>query len=244
MAKPLARWVEEDVGPYRDRDVRWLSEHFFFRDPARATYADRSVFLSPADGVILYQGFFHPEHSLLDIKGKSYSLRDALGKPKLDRTCAVVGIFLTFYDVHTQRVPYPGTLEYRQLDEIVTQNRPMLEVEHDLIEALKVPPIQDFHRTNQRAVNTFRTRDYSDHGQFEYYVLQIADYDVDCIVPFELDQHEPAFQGERFGQIRYGSQVDLVVPFNYPEAPPFQFVQEVGFHVEAGVDPLLRLIPE
>ena len=71
-------------------------------------------------------------------------------------------------------------------------------------------------------------------------MLQIADYDVDCITPFSLKQNHPVGQGQRFSTVRYGSQVDLIVPLS----PRFDFVtvQNIGDHVEAGVDPLIRLI--
>jgi len=46
-------------------------------------------------------------------------------------------------------------------------------------------------------------------------------------------------QGQRFSQVRYCSQVDLIVPLS----PRFDFdpVQNDGDHVEAGVDPLIRV---
>ena len=78
----------------------------------------------------------------------------------------------------------------------------------------------------------------SELGQ-SYYVLQIADYDVDCITPFDLKQNQAAAQGERFSMIRYGSQVDLIVPLS----TRFDFtpLQKPGVHVEAGLDPLIKI---
>jgi phosphatidylserine decarboxylase len=73
-----------------------------------------------------------------------------------------------------------------------------------------------------------------------YYILQIADYDVDSITPFDLSAQKPYSQNERFSQIRYGSQVDLIVPLGGQF--DFEFVWKVGTHVEAGVDPLLRIL--
>jgi phosphatidylserine decarboxylase len=39
--------------------------------------------------------------------------------------------------------------------------------------------------------------------------------------------------------IRYGSQVELVVPVT--EDFEFELIQDTGVHVEAGVDPLIRI---
>jgi len=72
-----------------------------------------------------------------------------------------------------------------------------------------------------------------------YFVLQVADYDVDSITPFSLKQNQPRSQGERFSQIRYGSQVDLIVPVS----PRYRLEPLVSphDHVEAGVDPLIAI---
>ena len=73
----------------------------------------------------------------------------------------------------------------------------------------------------------------------EYYLLQIADYDVDAITPFELRQARTCEQGRRFSQIRFGSQVDLIIPCSTRH--DFTPVQEVGRHVEAGLDPVVKV---
>ena len=46
-------------------------------------------------------------------------------------------------------------------------------------------------------------------------------------------------QNERFSQIRYGSQVDLIIPLD--GSTGFELLLEEGNHVEAGVDPLLKI---
>src|SRR5262245_28062117 len=116
MAKKIETWVEEDVVPFRDKPLAWLSEYQFFRDPSRPTYSDLRYFFSPADGVILYQRVVQADQSLVDIKGKAYSLQEALRDPSFAQECLVVGIFMTFFDVHVNRIPYPGRLSYRELE--------------------------------------------------------------------------------------------------------------------------------
>src|SRR5688572_6346733 len=128
MAKSIEDWIETDVTPYRDKSVQWLSESHFFRDPCRPTFSDLRYFFSPADGIILYQRTVEPDECIVDIKGKPYSLLDALRDPTYDRRSLVIGIFMSFFDVHINRVPYPGRLSYRELDTIDTYNHPMLEV--------------------------------------------------------------------------------------------------------------------
>ena len=236
MAKPLREWLNTDVAAIRDKPMRWLSEQFFFRDPNRAVYSDLSYFFPPADGIILYAKDVEPDASIIDIKGKSYSLHTALRDDSLTTPCLVIGIFMTFYDVHINRIPYSGKLSYRELDTIDTYNYPMIGVEKDLVdEWLTSTRHADYLFNNQRVVN----RIFSMELQQYYYVLQIADYDVDCITPFRLKQNQPFSQNQRFSQIRYGSQVDLIIP----HSPRFNFkpILGPGMHVEAGIDPLVYI---
>ena len=237
MAKSLCEWVASDVRPLRDQSLAWLSQHYFFRDPARPTYSDPSYFFSPADGVIVYESVVAPQDAILDIKGKRYSLQQALRDETFDRASLVIGIFMTFFDVHINRVPYPGRLSYREEDPIDTYNHPMLQVENDLLDDLRIKTDSlGYLHHNQRMIN----RIYAEALGRSYYVLQIADYDVDCITPFNVKQNQPVCQGERFSQIRYGSQVELIIPLGGPYH--FATVQETGDHVEAGIDPVVEVI--
>jgi phosphatidylserine decarboxylase len=236
MAKTLSEWLASDVKEYRDKPVEWLSQYFFFRDPPRPMYTDSSYFFSPADGVVLYQKTIAPDEPLVMIKGKPYTLRTAFRSEYFNETCLVTGIFMTFYDVHINRVPYSGRLSYRLLDPIDTFNHPMLGVEHHLLADLGVPDSPGLYlRYNERVLNRVHAFEL---GQ-SYYILQIADYDVDAITPFELRQNQPCHQGTRFSQIRYGSQVDLVIPLS--QEYDFLPLQGPAMHVEAGVDPVVAI---
>ena len=236
MAKTLRKWVEEDVRPFQEKSIAWISQFHFFRDPIRPTYSDLSYFFSPADGIIVYQQETEPGDPIVEIKGKSYSLRDALRDPHFDSPSLVIGIFMTFFDVHVNRIPYPGQLSYKELDPIDTYNHPMLDVEKSLFDDLRInTELMGYLNHNQRMVN----RIYSSELGGPYYILQIADYDVDCITPFDLKQNQAAAQGERFSQVRYGSQVDLIVPLS--SRFDFTLLQKTGSHVEAGLDPLIKL---
>ena len=236
MAKTLKEWIETDVNKVRDQPVSWLSEYYFFRDPNRFNYVDSGYFFSPADGIIIYQSVVEPDECLVNIKGRSYSLRDALRDDSYDRTSLVIGVFMTFFDVHVNRIPYSGRLSYREFEPIDTENRPMLDVEKGILDDLRISTEEaDYLRQNQRIVNRIDVPDF--HGA--YYILQIADYDVNLITPFELKQNQPVQQGERFSQIRYGSQVDLIIPLS--EEYDFIPLQKIGDHVEGGIDPLVHV---
>jgi phosphatidylserine decarboxylase len=236
MARSLHDWIATDVLPFRDKPISWISQQHFFRDPMRAAHCDPSYFFSPADGLLIYQKTVRPDEPLVAIKGRNYSLRDAMRDPAFDAPCLVIGIFMTFFDVHVNRIPYPGVLSYRELDPIDTYNHPMLEVEQHILDELRIPAnALEYLHHNQRVLN----RVYSDELKQHYYILQIADYDVDCVTPFDLKQNRAVGQGDRFSQVRYGSQVDLIVPLS--ARFDFTTLHATGVHVEAGVDPLIKV---
>ncbi|UCH82887.1 MAG: phosphatidylserine decarboxylase [Candidatus Latescibacterota bacterium] len=236
MVKPLREWVENDVADAREKPLSWLSQYFFFRDPTRPVYSDTGYFFSPADGIVLYVKTVEPDESIVDIKGIPYSLQDAMRDKSYDKRSIVVGIFMTFYDVHVNRIPYPGRLSYKELEPIDTYNYPMLDIEKGLVDEVRVNTNSArYLHNNQRMLNRIYAPDLRQH----YYILQIADYDVDSITPFDLKQNQPCAQNQRFSQIRYGSQVDLIVPLSdrYEFAP----TKEAGVHVEAGVDHVIKI---
>ena len=71
-------------------------------------------------------------------RGRAYSLRDALRDPDFSATSLVIGIFMTFFDVHVNRIPYPGLLSYKGTDAIDTYNLPMLDVETSILQDLRI----------------------------------------------------------------------------------------------------------
>ena len=236
MAKSLREWIETDVAEVRDKPMKWLSEEYFFRDPNRPIYSDSSYFFAPADGIIMYSGIVKADEPIVQIKGRSYSLQDAMRKKEYITDSLVVGIFMTFYDVHVNRIPYSGRLSYQELETVSSHNFPMLEVEKELLDLLKPDSSgAEYLFNNQRMLNTV----YSVELNQEYYILQVADYDVDCITPFHLKQKRSFAQNQRFSQIRYGSQVELIIPLS----KRFEYVPllDVGMHVEAGIDPVVKI---
>jgi phosphatidylserine decarboxylase len=165
-----------------------------------------------------------------------YSLRDAIRDDDYDKRSLVIGIFMTFFDVHVNRIPYRGRMSYKPLDPIDSYNYPMLEVEKAILDELRIDLSgTTYLHNNERMLNTI----VSPELQLAYQVLQIADYDVDCVAHFQQKQNRHVEQTAPFSQVRFGSQVDLVIPL----VPHLEYVltQEDGVHVEAGIDPLVRL---
>jgi phosphatidylserine decarboxylase len=63
---------------------------FFFRNPKRVTPSDENAVVSPADGVVIYQGEARESH--------------------LDQQMLKISIFMSVFNVHINRVPVSGTV--------------------------------------------------------------------------------------------------------------------------------------
>jgi phosphatidylserine decarboxylase len=236
MAKTLDQWIATDVAKAEKLGITKLSTEFFFRDPPRPNYIDHEHFYSPADGVILYQKFIKdPSQPIVEIKGMNYTLQDVMGDSDYNKPSLVIGVFMSFYDVHINRVPYGGIIRYKRLEPIESTNKPMLAIEKDILNKTINPDNLEYLKYNERMLNEF----YIPSLDYKYYVLQIADEDVNVIAPFH-EQITPLVQNERFSLIRWGSQCDLVLPLD--DRFNFEICQDDHVHVEAGLDQLVKVI--
>jgi phosphatidylserine decarboxylase len=234
MAQRLEDWLNGEVKELQKLPVGELSNTFFFRDPLRPNYIDWEHFYSPADGTILYQKVVQPDESVVEIKGMNYTLKDVMGDDDYNKPSLVIGIFMSFYDVHINRIPYGGILKYKHLEPIESTNKPMLAVEKDILNKVINPNNMDYLKYNERMFNQV----YVPSLDYTYYLIQIADEDVNVIAPFK-HQMDLVAQNERFSLIRWGSQVDLVLPLD--ERFDFELVLDNAMHVNAGLDKLVKL---
>ncbi len=210
MAQTLENWIRQEHEEFHDVSDREMNEIWFHRDPTYPIIHDSSLLLAPADGVVLYSGIYGPRDPV-EIKGTETSVAEIMESAWLpDTPCLVVGIFMTFYNVHVNRIPGAGVLFYRELDAIKTSNMPMLFTENDLLRDAFGRALHSsiYQKYNARTVNRIclagRSRDV--------FVVQIADSEVNVIAPFTARQGWWYGQGERFSMIRGGSQVNLIVP--------------------------------
>ena len=194
MAQILEDWLNGEVKELSKLPVGDLSNTFFFRDPLRPNFIDWEHFYSPADGTIIYQKVVQPDEAVVEIKGIDYTLKDVMGNDEYDKPSLVIGIFMSFYDVHINRIPYGGILTYKHLEPIESTNKPMLAVEKDIL---------------NKVINPFKK------------------------------QLDLCAQNERFSLIRWGSQVDLVLPLD--DRFNFETLLDDSMHVNAGLDKLVKI---
>ena len=165
----------------------------FFRDPERAVPSDPNVIVAPADGAVM---------DILELD------ENEVLKAKTRR----VGIFLSVFDVHTNRVPINGRVVYRQ-------HRPGL-----FLDARR----PDCSEKNESMTWAF------ENPRVTIVVRQITGAIARRIVAW-ADVGDELKKGERFGMIRFGSRTELYLPLSAT------VLVKVGDHVAGGSTPIARL---
>lgn len=180
----------------------------FYRDPERTPPDRGDVLVSPADGEVIY--VHESRHGVLPTAAKSgrrYTLRE-LVKTSFEATDAtVIGLALNLLDVHVNRAPIAGR--------IVLQER------HG-------GPFRSLRKL-ESVFDNERVTIVIEKSGFQVAVVLIASRLVRRIVAF-VREGDSVGLGQRIGAIRFGSQVDVVVP----HTPGFKVLVRTGQRVVAG----------
>jgi phosphatidylserine decarboxylase len=162
----------------------------FYRDPNRTVPDLSGVIVSPADGKVVY--IREARDGMLPVStkhGQDYPLRELTKMPFYTEQALVIGISMNFMDVHVNRSPIAGRVSFQC-------HFP------GSFGSLRLP---EMVFENERATTVF------EREELQVAVVQIASRLVRQIVSFVEEGRSMAL-GERFGVIRFGSQVDMVVP--------------------------------
>ena len=189
----------------------------FFRDPEREAPAGDDVVVSPADGEVVYVRT--SQDGMLPVAtkhGRDYELIELTKTPLREREAIVVGIAMSFLDVHVNRAPIAGRVRLRRHFPGLfgSLGRPGMVFE------------------NERATTVIERPD------LEIAVVQIASRLVRQIAGY-VDIGQSVTAGQRIGVIRLGSQVDVVLPAR----PDMQVTVQPGQRVRAGETILATLSP-
>lgn len=182
---------------------------WFFRNPSRIVPSEGTGILSPADGTVVYVKHMMPQESVINIKhGMKATLND-ITREDISRPKILIGIFMSPFNVHYNRMPVSGKISFIHHYPALTQNLCMFSMH--LRTLLGRAP---FYRNSEHIVVNERTvtkieGEYRG-SELSCYVVQIAAKSVDGIDVF-MNEGAQASAGEIFGMIRIGSQVDLVV---------------------------------
>lgn len=161
---------------------------YFFRDPERTAPGGEETIVSPADGVVTH-------------------VEDVDAPPYLDGPARKVSIFMSLMNVHVNRAPLSGKVEY-------LKHNPGKFLNAGYEEALEA---------NENCVVGFQNH----RGRF--IVKQIAGVVARRIV-CGVSEGDELVRGERFGMIKFGSRLEVFVP----KDTPCEFKVSPGDKVRAG----------
>lgn len=167
---------------------------YFFRDPDRAAPADADAVVAAADGVIV---------------GIEEMVEPEVLKVRMKR----VAIFLSVFDVHTNRAPIDGKVTYSHL----TPGK-FLDARH----------------ADATALNEYRTWAF-EGAKATLVVRQITGAIARRIVGWSK-VGDVLKKGERFGMIRFGSRTEIYLP------PTSEITVKIGDRVKGGATVIARLV--
>jgi phosphatidylserine decarboxylase len=165
----------------------------FFRDPEREVPSDPNFIVAPADGTVM--DIIELEETEV-LKGKTRR----------------VGIFLSIFDVHTNRAPIDGRVVYRQR---------------------RLGLFLDARRADCSEKNESMTWAF-ENPRVTIVVRQITGAIARRIVAW-ANVGDELKKGDRFGMIRFGSRTELYLPLSATV-----LVKE-GDHVAGGSTPIAQL---
>ncbi len=206
---------------------------WFFRDPPRTPPQDIGL-VSPADGTVVYVKDVGPNDDVVVIKrGLAAKIQDLL-REDVDSAKIVIGIFMSPFDVHYNRAPLAATVDRVTHHAGRGANAHMGPMHWRTLVGREPRYANSVHIVqNERTVTRFTGR-YLDEP-LPFYVVQIGARTVNGIESyFRPGQHVE--RGQKFGMIRIGSQVDLVVP----RRAMLQVMVRPGQRVRAGETIVVR----
>jgi phosphatidylserine decarboxylase len=144
----------------------------FFRDPERKTPSKKGIIVSPADGKIIL------------LKNTSNSF--------VGQNCSLISIFMSPLNVHVNRIPISGKVEYLKY-----------------FEGKFTAAFDDKASENNERMETGLV---SENGKILF--TQVAGFVARRIIN-ELKIGDSVKIAERFGMIKFGSRVDVFAPENW-----------------------------
>lgn len=182
---------------------------WFFRNPARKIPTGQNI-VSPADGTVVYVKELEPAQEVIVIKkGVSASINDIVREDVKD-TKILIGIFMSPFNVHYNRSPISGKIDFIRHHPPKSKNLHMGSMHFRTLMGWNPLYKDSLHIIENERTVTRISGEFKGHS-LPVYVVQIAAKNVNGI-----DSYKPVGQtvdkGEIFGMIRIGSQVDLIIP--------------------------------
>ena len=187
----------------------------FYRDPERESPADPHAVISPADGEVVYVRVSDDgELPVASKHDRAYRLDELTGTPFGSSRAVVVGIAMSFLDVHVNRAPIAGRVSVRR----------------------HFPGRFGSLRLPENAFENERATTVIERDDVRVAVVQIASRLVRQIVGF-VREGDRVTAGQRIGAIRLGSQVDVVL-----QADRVELLVRPGDRVAAATSVIARFV--
>ncbi len=145
----------------------------FFRDPERNVPSAENIVVSPADGKVIV-------------------IKEVLDDRFINGKAIQISIFMSPLDVHVNRIPVSGKLDYLRY------------IEGDYLIA-----------SDDKASEKNERAEFGISGKYgKILFTQVAGYVARRIV-YEVKVGDNVKMGERFGMIKFGSRVDVIAPIDW-----------------------------
>jgi phosphatidylserine decarboxylase len=165
----------------------------FWRTPVRKCITDENDIISPADGKIIYIKHINDNEEPVSIKNGSISRLSELTKTNLfQKPCWLIGINMTPFDVHKNAAPVSGKI-------ILSKHYPGHFLSLKRIES---------ESENERHTIVIQ------NGNIYVGIIQIASRLIRRIDTY-VKEGDFVIRGQWYGMIRFGSQVDILIPELY-----------------------------
>jgi phosphatidylserine decarboxylase len=197
----------------------WFRNVFFFRDPNRKIPQGDNLFLSPADGRVMYLMPVKAGEVVCDKQGRKITVSELAKTEIANQPGWLLGIYMTPFDVHFNRAPLSGEIRVMHYHQ-TGMNLPMVDmweyVNFTLFRKAVNMFAAQFHLENERMTMEVK------NGKVTFYLILIADQFVNKITRFFKDGQKVQ-AGEKISFIQRGSQTDIFIP-----------LENVNFRVKPG----------
>lgn len=181
---------------------------WFSRDPERVPPEQENAILSPADGQIVYVKKIEQGEIPISVKhNRTMKLNEFSRSDLLNTGMYLVGIGMNVFNVHVNRMPIAGTI------------RQIKSAPGKFLSLRKTAALQQNERITTIVEN----------AKLRIGIIQIASRLIRRIVAYQ-NVGDTVSIGQRFGMIKFGSQVDIVIPIK----PAIRLCVKPGDEVIAG----------
>lgn len=164
----------------------------FWRTPKRIVNAKEDEIVSPADGNVIYIKKIEANETPISIKNGTINHISELTKTELiNSPCWLIGINMTPWDVHKNCAPIHGKISLNKHTNGTFYS------------------LKQFEAITNNERNTY----IIENNELIVGVIQIASKGVRRIDSYVNEGNEIK-KGEWLGMIRFGSQVDLILPYD------------------------------